>query len=192
MELYRHLGVLDDIQAASLPIPLARKYGPDGKEVIQEWHFVETYTPTPDCPYVSASYCGGSKGHLHVGQLAPFSLDQDAMERILRDSLRRRFGVVVELGTELVNFEQSKDHVVVHLRKHLTDGDAFEEETVHAQYLVGTDGGRSTVRKQLGLTFLGETRAQDYLIYGDAAIKGLDDKVCCCLCSMSSQPDAPN
>jgi 2-polyprenyl-6-methoxyphenol hydroxylase-like FAD-dependent oxidoreductase len=113
------------------------------------------------------------------------------MERILRESLKRRFGVVVELGTELVMFEQSKDHVVVHLRKHSVDGDAFEEDTVHVQYLVGTDGGRSTVRKQLGLTFLGETRTQDCLIYGDAAIKGLDNQVCCYLDYMQSKPEAP-
>jgi 2-polyprenyl-6-methoxyphenol hydroxylase-like FAD-dependent oxidoreductase len=100
------------------------------------------------------------------------------LERILRSNLERRFGIAVELGTELLDFEQSKENVVVHLKKRPDSRNAFEEETVRAQYLVGTDGGRSIVRKKLGLTFLGETRYEDCLIYGDAAIKGLDNEVC--------------
>jgi 2-polyprenyl-6-methoxyphenol hydroxylase-like FAD-dependent oxidoreductase len=110
-------------------------------------------------------------------------LDQDALERILRDHLKRRFGVVVELGMELIDFEQSEENVVVHLKRHLDDHN-IPEETVHAQYLVGTDGGRSVVRKKLGLTFLGETREDHCMVYGDAHVKGLDDNVCCNLCRM--------
>jgi 2-polyprenyl-6-methoxyphenol hydroxylase-like FAD-dependent oxidoreductase len=108
----------------------------------------------------------------------------------LRENLKRRFGIVVELGTELVDFEQSKEHVVVDLREQLDGRSVSKEEVVHAQYLVGADGGRSTVRKKLGLTFLGETRYQDYLIYGDAVIKGLDNKVRCCSCCIRNRPEA--
>lgn len=38
------------------------------------------------------------------------------------------------------------------------------------------------VRKQLGLSFLGETREADWLLYGDVKIEGLDEDVsvpCC-------------
>jgi hypothetical protein len=56
VELYRHLGVLDDIQAAAGTVPLLRTYGPDGQKVIQESHFAEAFPPTPGYPYVSRSY----------------------------------------------------------------------------------------------------------------------------------------
>jgi 2-polyprenyl-6-methoxyphenol hydroxylase-like FAD-dependent oxidoreductase len=99
--------------------------------------------------------------------------EQDGLERILREHLERRFRVTVELGVELLGFEQTEDHVVVRLKNHAGDQ---QEEIVRAKYLIGTDGGRSTVRKGLGLDFEGDKRLEP-LIYGDAAIRGLDDQV---------------
>jgi 2-polyprenyl-6-methoxyphenol hydroxylase-like FAD-dependent oxidoreductase len=106
------------------------------------------------------------------------ALPQDVMERVLRESLQRRFGVVVELGIELVSFEQSSEHVVAHLKKHTKEQSTPTEETVYAQYLVGTDGARSVVRKGLGLEFSGETRSKDCWIYGDVELTGLPEDVC--------------
>lgn len=51
-----------------------------------------------------------------------------------------RFGVQVELGTELVGLEQNPEHVVARVVKH--DGDNKKEETVTCAWLVGTDGGK--------------------------------------------------
>jgi 2-polyprenyl-6-methoxyphenol hydroxylase-like FAD-dependent oxidoreductase len=106
------------------------------------------------------------------------ALPQDVMERVLRESLQRRFGVVVELGIELVSFEQSSEHVVAHLKKHTKEQSVPTEETVYVQYLVGTDGARSVVRKGLGLEFAGETRSKDCWIYGDVELTGLPEDVC--------------
>jgi 2-polyprenyl-6-methoxyphenol hydroxylase-like FAD-dependent oxidoreductase len=105
------------------------------------------------------------------------SLEQDALEAIMREHLERRFGVFVELGVELADLEQSPEGVTAHLRKHHEDSTEVEDETVHAQYLVGADGGRSVVRKKVGLAFLGETRMEDWLIYGNVSLKGLEEGV---------------
>ncbi|MEU3731035.1 FAD-dependent oxidoreductase [Streptomyces sp. NPDC033538] len=70
------------------------------------------------------------------------------------DELRRavaRHGVEVEWGTRLTAFEQDDDRVVLRLTR---DG---TEEVVETSWLVGCDGGHSTVRKLLGLELLGES-----------------------------------
>jgi 2-polyprenyl-6-methoxyphenol hydroxylase-like FAD-dependent oxidoreductase len=77
----------------------------------------------------------------------------------------------VELGTKLVDFEQSEGQVVARLKQA-----GGGEEQVQIQYLVGTDGGRSTVRKGLKLSFLGD-KHDEPIIYGDLALEGLDDQV---------------
>ncbi|MFC7986271.1 FAD-dependent oxidoreductase [Streptomyces sp. NPDC057336] len=82
----------------------------------------------------------------------PYSLivAQTDTEAELRRAVAR-LGVDVEWGTRLTAFEQDEDRVVLRLRR---DG---REEVVETSWLVGCDGGHSTVRKLLGLELLGET-----------------------------------
>lgn len=72
----------------------------------------------------------------------------------MRDHLERAFGCIVELGVEVTTFEQNEDSVRVSLLKHHTDGDA-EVETFKTPFLIGADGAHSSVRKHLGLKFMG-------------------------------------
>ena len=46
---------------------------------------------------------------------------------------------------------------------------------MQAKWLVGADGARSNVRKQLGLTFLGESDATISSVIGDIEIEALGD-----------------
>ncbi len=105
-------------------------------------------------------------------------IGQDRHEEVLREHLAR-YGVMVELGTELVSFEQFPDRVVSRILK-THNGQQFEEH-FESQWLIGTEGAHSVVRKALGLTFLGETRRGDHLIVGDIHIKNrlLDRDVRC-------------
>jgi 2-polyprenyl-6-methoxyphenol hydroxylase-like FAD-dependent oxidoreductase len=103
-------------------------------------------------------------------------LGQESTELLLRRQLFERFGLTVELGTELLDFDQSADQVTARLRTIKTEGSEPMEESVTVQYLIGTDGGRSIVRKKLGVSFMGETRT-DTLIYGDVVINGLEKEV---------------
>ena len=102
-------------------------------------------------------------------------LGQDRHEAILREHLVRDYNTHVELGTELKSFVQTDDYVESRLIKHV-DGKEVEE-VFRSEFLVGTDGARSVVRKELGLTFLGTSDQQSSVIAGDVRIKsGIPDR----------------
>jgi 2-polyprenyl-6-methoxyphenol hydroxylase-like FAD-dependent oxidoreductase len=76
-------------------------------------------------------------------------------------------GVPVELGVGLTGLTQLDEGV----RVRLDNG-----EVVTARYVVGADGGQSTVRKLLGVPFEGTTRETELLDIADVRIEGLDRK----------------
>ncbi|MEU8891646.1 FAD-dependent oxidoreductase [Streptomyces sp. NPDC048442] len=91
----------------------------------------------------------------------PFTLliEQTETEAVLRAALSRR-GIEVEWGVRLTGLSQDADTV----RATLSGPDAAEEraggpaeERIEVPWLVGCDGGHSTVRAQLGLELAGET-----------------------------------
>jgi len=86
-------------------------------------------------------------------------------EEILRGYLRE-LGGTVELGTALCSFQQHPDHIVAQLVK-TGAYDTEETEVAKFDWLVGTDGVHSVVRKQLGLSFLGETKEEEHVLVGD-------------------------
>ena len=103
-------------------------------------------------------------------------LGQDILETIFHDALAD-LGCTVEKGTELVSFTQTADHVEVNLVKRGPDGENEEKETTRYAWMVGTDGAKGSVRKQLGLSFLGETRTVENFVVGDICVEGLSSKV---------------
>ena len=76
---------------------------------------------------------------------------------------------MVEWGSELRSFEQSADGVRVDIVRKVDDKEVVERS--EASWLIGADGARSTVRKALGLSFLGETREDHEMIIGDIRLK---------------------
>ncbi|MFI0743264.1 FAD-dependent monooxygenase [Streptomyces sp. NPDC021100] len=74
---------------------------------------------------------------------------QSRVEALLEERLRGDHGVTVERGTELTGFVQDEDGVLATVRG--PEG----ESRLRGRYLVGCDGSRSRVRKQLGLAFEG-------------------------------------
>ncbi|MFC9437393.1 FAD-dependent monooxygenase [Nocardia sp. NPDC057030] len=148
LEVFDDLGVLDAVLAAGIPTPIMRAYL--GGEFVGERRMWEPIEPTPALPYPN-----------------PWVLGQAGTEAILRARLAE-FGVRVELGTALAGFEQDASGVTVTLRS----GDAAE--TVRTGYLVGADGGRSTVRKRLGIAFEGSTDESLRMLLGDVRADVLD------------------
>ncbi|MGW4248998.1 rifampin monooxygenase [Nocardia sp. NPDC004722] len=73
-------------------------------------------------------------------------LPQPITDRLLAEHVTEH-GVEIRRGTELVDVTQDEDSVTVAL----ADG-----TTLRTRYLVGCDGGRSTVRKAVGIDFPGE------------------------------------
>lgn len=97
------------------------------------------------------------------------------LRRILKGQKKRVLVVIVSLV--LIDFEQREDGVTARVIRHKSDEPSDIEETVQAAWLVGADGARSVVRKQLGLSFLGETEVDHRIIIADVELKGLSDGV---------------
>ncbi|MEV0246557.1 FAD-dependent monooxygenase [Nocardia sp. NPDC050712] len=145
LEVFDDLGVLDAVLAAGIPAPVMRAYF--GGEFAGERRMAEPVPPTPAVPYPNL-----------------WVLGQSRTEAILRDRLAE-FGVHVQLSTALESFEQDATGVTATL----TAG-----ETVRAAYLVGADGGRSTVRKALAIPFEGSTDDTIRMLLGDVRADALD------------------
>jgi 2-polyprenyl-6-methoxyphenol hydroxylase-like FAD-dependent oxidoreductase len=96
----------------------------------------------------------------------PTVLPQQALERLL-GAWVAELGVPVWTGHEVTGLTQNTDEVTVHV--HTGDG----AKTIRCAYLVGCDGGRSTVRKLAGFAFPGT----DPLTTGYQATLALDPAV---------------
>jgi len=118
-------------------------------------------------------------------------LGQDNLDKIIRAELEK-LGCMVNLGVELLSFEQDDAEGKVHVklaRHDLTSRvarspyDTAEPssttiiEEASYKWVIGADGARGVVRKQLGLSFLGQTSEQRMLT-GDIKVEGLISEVC--------------
>jgi 3-(3-hydroxy-phenyl)propionate hydroxylase len=108
---------------------------------------------------------GGLVAEFDLGLLADLTpypyrlhLEQHRLTPIQLDLLRREASAEVHFGHRLTGFEQKAASVVVH----------FESEGIpeklEASWLVGADGGKSTVRKRLGVEFEGFTWPEQFLV----------------------------
>jgi 2-polyprenyl-6-methoxyphenol hydroxylase-like FAD-dependent oxidoreductase len=88
-------------------------------------------------------------------------LPQYETESALSDRLSE-LGGEVEFETAVAEFQQQNGSVTARLVH--SDGADSREESVRSRYLVGCDGGSSTVRKTLGLDFAGDTRPETFLL----------------------------
>lgn len=86
------------------------------------------------------------------------TIAQYEVERVLGEHLAR-VGGRIERGIELASLTQSANGVRAELRH--KDG---KNETVECAYLIGCDGGRSTVRHALNLEFEGEHFEQTFML----------------------------
>lgn len=145
LEVFEDLGVLDDVLASGMSAPLTRVYA--GEQVVWEGRMAEPVAPRPDVPYPNLWF-----------------VPQWRTEQILRSRLAG-YGVEVVLDAGVLAFEQDEHAVTVRLE----DG-----QTLRAAYLVGADGGRSTVRKRLAVPFAGETNEDITMLLADLRVDGLD------------------
>ena len=92
----------------------------------------------------------------------PFRLqcEQYKLGQWLFDSLSKTPGADLYFGHEVTGFEQTADGVSVTARS------TADEMTLRADYLIGADGGRSIVRKSLGIDFPGFTFPERILVMG--------------------------
>lgn len=145
LEIFADLGVVDPILAAGGPYPSQWIHDADGG---REEQVIATAEATATEPYG-----------------APWMVMQSRTEAILRERLGE-LGGAVEWHTEVTDVIQA-DAIRVGLR---TPAGA---SALTCRYLVGADGGRSTVRGLLGIDFPGKTLGARAMV-ADLRMHGLD------------------
>ena len=144
MEIYRRLGIAEQVRDAGLP-----RNAP--MDVFLALSMADPPLAHLPCPSV-ADATAEIAAHNDGGLLEPYQLiSQYTLEPLLRSIVETIPNVNVRFGCELIAFTQDANSVTAVVRAN----DAADE-TIRASYLVGCDGGSSTVRKQLGIQLQGE------------------------------------
>jgi 2-polyprenyl-6-methoxyphenol hydroxylase-like FAD-dependent oxidoreductase len=94
----------------------------------------------------------------------PLALPQWRTEAILRERLAE-LGGKVEFGLRVTGLDRTANGATATLNG---------TETVRARYLVGADGGHSTVRRELGIGFTGRSDQDARAIIADVHLDGLN------------------
>jgi len=144
MEIYRRMGLAERIRAAGL-----RADVPMDVFII----LAMNEPPLLHLPFPSVSEARRRTDACNDGSmpLEPYQLiSQYTLEPLLKAVAETLPSVTVRYGCEYLSFEQDASGVTAHVR----GGD--RAEAIRATYLVGCDGGSSTVRQQLGIALHGE------------------------------------
>ncbi len=145
MEIYRRLGLADQIRRAGLPADI-----PMDVYVILSM----SEPPLLRLAYPSVNEARATIKATNDGSepLEPYQLiSQYTLEPLLKAVAEGMSNIDVRFGCELLSLEQDELGVSAKVRN--TDRST---ETLRALYLVGCDGGASTVRKELDITLRGE------------------------------------
>ncbi|WP_189719194.1 FAD-dependent monooxygenase, partial [Streptomyces chryseus] len=148
-EVLDDIGVMDALREAGRPLPPMQTWRNGRRD--GEWRLVERDPQAPVTRYP-------------VQWLVP----QWRTQQILQDRLLA-LGGVVEYGTRLTALHQTDQLVQAELTQ--TDG---SRRTLNMPYLVGADGGRSTVREALGIKMKTEGGALHAAVVADVRVDGLD------------------
>ncbi|WP_228396649.1 FAD-dependent monooxygenase [Streptomyces sp. RB17] len=149
MEIFRRLGLADDIRRAGLPedYPTSIQYRTtlSGEEIFRL-----------DLPASRDVLDGVGKGGWPTPE-PQHRISQLFLEPILEQHASTLPGLTLERGTRLVEFRQYDDHVEAVVE---TSG---VRRTLHCAYVVGCDGAHSTVRRQLGIRYEGVDAIQQFV-----------------------------
>ncbi|MET8005281.1 FAD-dependent monooxygenase [Nonomuraea glycinis] len=149
MEIFRRLGLADDIRRAGLPedYPTSIHYRTSlrGEEIFRL-----------DLPSAGDVLAGAGRD----GWITPepqHRISQLFLEPILERHASGLPGLTLERGTRLVELRQHEDHVEAVVE---TGG---VRRTLHCAYVVGCDGAHSAVRRQLGIRYEGVDAIQRFV-----------------------------
>jgi 2-polyprenyl-6-methoxyphenol hydroxylase-like FAD-dependent oxidoreductase len=144
MEIFRRLGIADAVRDAGLP-----RESPMDVFLADSMAAAE---PIVHLPYPSVSDAKAAIAANNDGRpLEPYQLiSQYTLEPLLRELAERRPELTVRFNCEMTSFAQDAGGVTATL---VAGGTT---ETIRANYIVGCDGGASTVRKQLGIALSGQ------------------------------------
>jgi 2-polyprenyl-6-methoxyphenol hydroxylase-like FAD-dependent oxidoreductase len=151
MELYRRLGFSDEVRRLGLPAD-----HPFDQAYFTRLSSHEIYR----FPMPSRDERIAMRRQMPVTDQLPepmFHVNQMYVERYLLERVRKLPSVDVRFGWQVDWFTQ--DETAVHLHARRTDG--TDEAIWTAAYAVACDGGRSFIRKTLGIAYEGDVQKKD-------------------------------
>ncbi len=144
MEIYRRLGIAEKVRDAGLP----RSCPMDVFLAASMAEPAIVHLPYPSVAEAKAAIAAHNDGR----PLEPYQLiSQYTLEPLLRSIVETLPPVTLRFGCELTGFTQDSGGVSA-----IVKTDRGASETIRAAFMVGCDGGSSTVRKQLGIALEGE------------------------------------
>ncbi|MFL6824383.1 MAG: FAD-dependent oxidoreductase [Xanthobacteraceae bacterium] len=138
LEMLAELGLVEEVIRRGLIEPKFRVWDRASREIIAEFDFAVLKDDTP-FPYVV--------------QCEQHKLANMAIER-----LRRLAHARVDFSARVMSVQQFDDRVEALVE------DARGSRKIAGSYLIGADGGRSAVRKALGIAFEGYTHPERFLV----------------------------
>ncbi|MFL6935007.1 MAG: FAD-dependent monooxygenase [Xanthobacteraceae bacterium] len=145
MEIYRRMGLVDRVRAAGLPAECPM-------DVFIVFSLVEPPLIHHRYPSVAAAKAEIASRNDGTLPLEPYQLiSQYTLEPLLKSVAEELPSLTVQYGCALESFTQDPESVTALVR----NGDG-STSTIRAAYMVGCDGGSSTVRRQLGIKLAGE------------------------------------
>jgi 3-(3-hydroxy-phenyl)propionate hydroxylase len=138
LEVLGKAGLVEDMARVGLTAPLFQFWDRPSRELVAEFDLALLAKDTA-YPYV-------------------IQCEQFKTSKILMSRLVDLPNVEIMFGHELIGLEQKSDRITVTVRT------KSGEEKHDGSYLIGADGGRSTVRKQAEIAFEGFTWAERFLV----------------------------
>ncbi len=138
LEMLEELGLVEDVIRRGLVEPLFRTWDRSTGKLIAEFDF----------------------GRLKDDTRYPFAVqcEQHKLANLAIERLRDYPHATVEFSARVTSLSQSSDTVEI------TVETSTGARAVQGEFLIGADGGRSTVRKSLGIEFKGYTHPERFLI----------------------------
>ena len=138
LEMLADLGLVDEVIRRGLIEPKFRIWDRASREIVAEFNFGVLKDDTR-FPYV-------------------VQCEQHKLANMAIEHLRRFTHASVDFSSRVTSVQQFDDRVDALVE------DARGTRKIDGSYLIGADGGRSTVRKALGITFDGYTHPERFLV----------------------------
>ena len=141
MEVFRDLGIEEEIAKVSQPLSYLSNF------------VIGTTLSGMEIARYKAYGSGAERlsDYAAASPSVPLNTPQHYMEPVLLGAAEKN-GAEVQFYQELIALEQSNSEVISTIRDRRTG----EEYQIHSRYVIGADGGRSTVASELGIEFKGE------------------------------------
>src|ERR1700746_1684801 len=149
MEIYRRMGIVDQVRAAGLPAHCPM-------DIFVVLSLLEPPVVHMSLPSVAKAGPQIEKPENASQPLEPYQLiSQYTLEPLLKSIAETLPSITVRYGCELVSFEQDEGSVTAQVK-----GSNGALSTLRAAYMIGCDGGGSLVRRELGIDLSGEANIQ--------------------------------